>query len=66
MGNTYADDGVCGAWGDLLEEAGARIEGMFKREGGPRDWGKTHHSLYKLHKSGALALTRKKVVKTQP
>jgi ribonuclease HI len=62
LGNTYADDGVCGAWGDSLEEAGRRIEEMFNREGGPKDWGRSHHSIYELHKSGALALTRKRIV----
>jgi len=41
LGNTYADDGVCGAWGDTLEEAGEKIEEMFNREGGPKEWGIT-------------------------
>jgi hypothetical protein len=62
LGNTYADDAVCGAWGDTLEEAGTKIEGMFNREGGPKEWGSTHHSLYELRKSGALAATRKRIV----
>src|SRR6202522_577188 len=62
LGNTYADDGVCGAWGKTLEEAGEKVEELFKREGGPKDWGQTHHSIYELHKSGALAATRKRVV----
>ena len=62
LGNTYADDAVCGAWGDTLEEAGAKIEEMFNRGGGPKEWGDTHHSLYELHKSGALAATRRKIV----
>jgi len=62
LGNTYADDGVCGAWGDTLVEAGGKIEEMFNREGGPKEWGDTHHSLYDLHKGGALAASRKKIV----
>jgi hypothetical protein len=40
LGNLYMDDGVCGAWGDLLEEAGEKIEEMFNRAGRPKDWGK--------------------------
>src|SRR6202522_3998 len=62
LGNTYADDGVCVAWGETLENAGEKIEELFKREGGPKDWEQTHHSIYELHKSGALAATRKRVV----
>ena len=62
IGNTYADDGVCGAWGETLEDAGRKVEEMFNREGGPKDWGRSHHSIYELHKSGALAMTRKRMV----
>jgi hypothetical protein len=61
LGNIFADDSVCGAWGDTLEEAGAKIQDMFNRPRGPKEWGDTHHSLYELHKSGALAATRKKI-----
>ena len=61
LGNTYADDGVCAVRADSLEEAGEAIAEVFRKEGGPKDWGKSHHSLYDLVKSGGLAVTRKRV-----
>ena len=62
LGNTYADDGVCAVRAQSLEEAGEAIVEVFKREKGPKDWGRSHHSLYDLAKSGGLAVTRRKVV----
>ena len=62
MGNTFADDGACAVRAHTLEEAGEAMVELFKRRGGPKDWGRTHHSLYDLVKSGGLAVTRRRVV----
>jgi hypothetical protein len=62
LGNTYTDDGVCGAWGETLEDAGEKVEEMFNRKKGLKDWGMSYHLIYELHKSGALAVTRKRLV----
>jgi len=62
LGNTFADDGVCAVSAESLELAGAAIGEMFRRPEGPQAWGASHHSLYDLVKSGALAATRKKIV----
>src|ERR1700678_1885780 len=62
LGNTFANDSICGAWGETLEDAGRKVEEMFNREGGPKDWGMSHHSIYELHKSGVLAMTRKRLI----
>jgi ribonuclease HI len=62
MGNTYADDGVCAVRAQSLEEAGEAIVELFKRDKGPKEWGKSHHSLYDLAKSGGLVVTRKRMV----
>src|SRR5271155_560924 len=35
---------------------------MFRRPEGPQEWGKSHHLLYDLVKSGAIAATCKKMV----
>ena len=62
LGNTFADDGVCAASAGSLERAGTALGEMFRRAKGPQEWGRTHHSLYDLAKSGAIAATRKKTV----
>src|SRR5271168_3360260 len=62
LGNTFADDGVCAVSAESLELAGVALGEMFRRPEGPQDWGNTHHSLYDLAKSGAVAATRKKLV----
>ena len=62
LGNTYADDGACAVRANSLVEAGEAMAEVFRREGGPKDWGKSHHSLYDLAKSGGLAVTRRKRV----
>ena len=62
LGNTFADDGVCAASAESLERAGIVLGDMFRRPGGPQEWGRSHHSLYDLAKSGAVAATRKKLV----
>src|SRR5271156_4247386 len=53
---------VCAVSADSLELAGAAMGEMFRRLEGPQAWGVSHHSLYDLAKSGALAATRKKLV----
>ena len=62
LGNTFADDGVCAVSAESLERAGIVLGDMFRRPGGPQEWGRSHHSLYDLAKSGAIAATRKKLV----
>src|SRR5271168_4739184 len=62
LGNTFADDGVCAVSAVNLEQAGIAIGNMFRRPGGPQDWGRSHHSLCDLAKSGAIAATRKKLI----
>src|SRR5277367_1055212 len=62
LGNTFAHDGVCAVSAESLKLAGAAIWEMFRRPEGPQAWGTSHHSLYDLAKSGALAATRKKLV----
>src|SRR5271154_5044536 len=62
LGNTFADDGVCAVSAANLEQAGIALGDMFRRPGGPQEWGRSHHSLYDLAKSGAIAATRKKIV----
>src|SRR5271168_2977524 len=62
LGNIFVDDGVCAVSAESLELAGAAIGDMFRRPEGPQAWGVSHHSLYDLAKSGALAATRKKLV----
>src|SRR5271155_4343362 len=62
LGNTFADDGVCAASAKNFELAGAAIGDMFRRPEGPQEWRISHHSLYDLAKSGAIAATRRKIV----
>ena len=62
LSNTFADDGVCAASAGSLERAGIALGEIFRRAKGPQEWGRTHHSLYDLTKSGAIAATRKKIV----
>jgi len=62
LGNTFADDGICAASAKSLELAGIALGDMFRRPEGPQEWGNSHHSLYDLVKSGAIAATRKKLV----
>src|SRR5271155_3313845 len=61
LGNTFADDGVCAASAKNLELAGAAIGDMFRRPEGPQEWGISHHSVYDLAKSGAIAASRRKI-----
>ena len=61
LATNYADDAICAAAGRDLEEAGWRLEEMFHREDGPRDWANTHFSCYEYHKFACLAMTRRLV-----
>ncbi|KAF8801394.1 hypothetical protein BYT27DRAFT_7114831, partial [Phlegmacium glaucopus] len=61
MASTYADDGVCAARASTLREAGEMITEMFNRREGPKEWGRTHHSMYEYHKMAGIAATRRRI-----
>ncbi|KAF9443078.1 hypothetical protein P691DRAFT_617294, partial [Macrolepiota fuliginosa MF-IS2] len=60
LGVGYADDAMCAVAGKGMNETARKLEEAFSREGGAKEWAKTHWLQYEYSKFGVVALSKKR------